>query len=461
MDKKVVIVGAGPAGISAATELAKFGVHTTVIDEAPKAGGVIYRGPLRKTHDLPHLDTKLKKAMDKLQEDYRSNASYIDLKTQTKVLGPLADRTLLTSHDGKLSQIDYDYLLLATGCQERSIPFPGWQLPGVMLLGAIQLQLKSGLVRPGKKLVITGTGPLLILVACQLHKAGCQIDAIYEAAKFSSIAKETLAILNRPQQALDGLSMMLYLKQHDISLHYGWGLVKAEGEGQLQQVTVAPYDDNWCPDHSQAVKHNVDTLGVGYGFAARSQLAQLIGLEIQYDHMSGAIPCVDEWQRSSQENIYCAGDSAKIAGADAAALEGKIAAKAIASELEKLGRLDAQQYISAMRKRLARLYRFREAFDHVGYRELGLLSLPEEDTVICRCEQVKRKAIDEAIQQGCKDIVTLKMRTRITMGDCQGKTCAHYCYDRLKKEGLAAEQGMVRPRFPLDPIPFSALEEKS
>lgn len=460
MTKKIVIVGAGPAGMSAAIELAELGIHTTVIEEAPKAGGVIYRGAWRKTADMPHLDEKLTSAMEQLQNDYRSKASFIELKTHTKVLGPLGSNRLLVTHDNKLSEVEYDHLLLSTGCQERSIPFPGWQLPGVMLLGAIQLQLKSGLVRPGNKVVIAGSGPLLLLVACQLHKAGCQVEAIYEAAKLSSIAKETLAMLNRPQQVLDGLSIMWYLKQHNITLQYGWGLVKAKGMNQLNEVTVAPYDENWQPDHSKTITHTVDTLGVGYGFASRSQLASLIGVNTQYDHMSGVIPLVDDWQRSSQENIFCAGDGVKVAGADAAVLEGKIAAKAIAYEVGKLGLANAEKYISALRRQLSRLYRFRQAFDNAGFRELGLLSLPEEDTIICRCEQVKKKVIDEAISQGCRDIVTLKMRTRVTMGDCQGKTCSHYCYDRLKKEGLNQDHGLVRPRFPLDPIPFAALEEE-
>ncbi|UTV30613.1 NAD(P)/FAD-dependent oxidoreductase [Photobacterium atrarenae] len=461
MAKKVVIVGAGPAGMSAATALAKFGIHTTVLEEAPKAGGVIYRGPWRKTLDMPHLDEKLQNSIDKIQQDYQRHAALIELRTQTRVLGPLGDNNLLITHDHQLSTTEYDQLVLATGCQERSVPFPGWQLPGVMLLGGIQLQLKSGLVRPGNKVVIAGTGPLLVLVACQLHKAGCQVEAICEAAKFSAIAKETLAILNRPQQALDGLSMMWYLKQHKIPLHYGWGLVKASGDKQLNEVTIAPYDEQWVPDHDRAVTYTVDTLGVGYGFSARSQLAQLMGLDVVYDHMSGAIPTTDDWQRSSVGGVFCAGDSVKLAGADAAMLEGRITAQAIAAELGKQSHSEAEQQIHAMRRQLSRLYRFRQAFDTAGYRELGLLSLPDEDTVICRCEQVKRRAIDEAIAQGCRDIVTLKMRTRVTMGDCQGKTCAHYCYDRLKKEGYNQEQSLVRPRFPLDPIPFAALEDNA
>ncbi|EFP96421.1 NAD(P)/FAD-dependent oxidoreductase [Vibrio caribbeanicus] len=459
MKNEVVIVGGGPAGMSAASELSSFDIVSTVLDEAPKVGGVIYRGPWRKTESLPHLDEKLTGAISRLQQDYINNTQFIHFKSQTRVLGPIGDQQLLIAKDNNLSTVDYDYLLLATGCQERAIPFPGWELPGVMLLGAIQLQIKSGLVRPGNKVLIAGTGPLLVLVACQLHKAGCKIEAIYEACEFSALAKESLAILNRPQQALDGLSMMWYLKKHKIPLRYGWGIVNAEGENQVHRATVAPYNKDWEPDVSQAVEHKVDTVGIGYGFSARSQLAQLIGLDVVYDYMNGTIPITDDYQNSSNSRVYCAGDSAKIAGADAAMLEGKIAAWAIANKIGKLTDAELERKVKTARKTLARFYRFRKGFDNSSYRKLGLLSLPKAETIICRCEQIKREAIDDAIAQGCRDIVTLKMRTRITMGDCQGKVCSHYCYDRLSKEGFEEEQGLVRPRFPLDPIPFSILEE--
>ncbi|GHB45961.1 hydrogen cyanide synthase subunit HcnB [Pseudovibrio japonicus] len=458
MTDNVVIVGAGPAGSSAAVELAKHGIQTTVIDEAPKEGGVIYRGPWRKTPDMPHLDEKLIATMDMLKQAYQTHSSFIDLQTQTRVLGPLSTNSLLISKNNELSIVEYDQLILATGCQERSVPFPGWHLPGVMLLGGIQLQLKSGLVRPGHKVVIAGTGPLLVLVACQLSKAGCDVLGVYEAAKFSDIAKEALALLNRPQQALNGLSMMWYLKKMDIPIHYGWGLVEATGDGQVNEVTVAPYDYEWTPDHSQAVTLSTDTLGVGYGFTARSQLAQLIGLDVEYDHMSGTIPKVDEWQRSSNTGVFCAGDSAKIAGADAAMIEGTIAALAVTCDRGKLDHSAAERKLIPLRRKLTRQYRFRQGFDSSGYRKMGLLTLPKNDTIICRCEKVEKQAIDAAIAQGTRDIVTLKMRTRVTMGDCQGKICSPYCYDRLKHEGFSQDQGLVRPRFPLDPIPFAAME---
>lgn len=458
MAHKIVIVGAGPSGISAANELARQGLPCTVLDESPKIGGVIYRGAWRQTANMPHLDEKLKASMAKLHREYETYSSAIKLNTNTRILGPSTKNNLLLIQDEKLSNIEYQHLVLATGCQERSIPFPGWQLPGVMLLGGIQLQLKSGLVRPGHKVAIVGTGPLLILVACQLHKAGCDLVGIYEAASFNSFAHETLAMLNRPQLVLDGLSMMLYLKKHHISLNYGWGIVNAEGENQLSQVTIAPYDQDWNADLSQSRTLTVDTLGVGYGFVARSQLMQLMALDMEYDHMNGVIPKVDSWQRSSVSNIYCVGDSARLAGADAAIIEGIIAAKAIAVAVGYADPVTINKEMQALRKTLCRFYRFRQGFDNAGYRKTGLVALPDENTIICRCERVKKKDIDKAISQGCKDIITLKMRTRVTMGDCQGKTCSHYCYDRIAIETRSNVLSLIRPRFPLDPIPFAAME---
>jgi hydrogen cyanide synthase HcnB len=461
MGNKIVIVGGGPAGLSAATELATYGLKSVVIDEAPKLGGVIYRGPWRNTDSLPHLDGKLKSAIDSIQNDYKRHFGYINFLSSTRVLGPDGVNGLLVNSQDKLSVVNYDHLIIATGCQERSIPFPGWSLPGVMLLGGIQLQLKSGLVRPGKSVVITGTGPLILLVACQLHKAGCEVVGVCEAAKFSELSKEFFSMVNRPLQLLNGLSIMLYLKKTGILVKYGWGIVEARGmHNEVNEVVIAPYNEKWQPEKTKSVSLKADVLGVGYGFTARSQLGQLLGIKMSYDHLCGVIPETDEWQQSSKDDVYCAGDCAKIAGADAASVEGKITATVIASKLGKLSNIDAQAKIEKYRKTLRRFYDFRKAFDNISYRQLSLVDLADPETIVCRCENVKKKSIDKAIEEGCRDIVTIKMRTRITMGDCQGKTCSAYCYDLLEKESYSPDEILVRPRFPLDPIPFLSLKDK-
>ncbi|CAH0536070.1 NAD(P)/FAD-dependent oxidoreductase [Vibrio marisflavi] len=460
MSNRIVIVGAGPAGISAATTLSKNGFKSVIIDENPIAGGVIYRGPLREVNDMPHLDEPLQKAIVEQKRKLAEHQHNIEIRMSTRVQGPVGPNSLLLSKEGKLSTLEYEHLILATGCQERSIPFPGWQLPGVMLTGGIQLHLKSGFVKPGKRAVIVGSGPLLVLVACQLHHAGVDVAGVYEATELKDLSKEAVALLNRPQVLLNGVSMMGYLRRHNIPFKYGWGIVKAEGNESLERVAVAPYNSSWEPDTDKIEWIDTDTLGVGYGFSARSQLAQLMGVETELDDIGGVIPVTNEYQRSSIDNIYCAGDSVKLAGADVAMLEGEIAAHSILMNIEPELTASSNTHIKRLWKRRARYYRFRGAFDRANQRKAGLLSLPSDDTVICRCEQVKKRDIDEAFAEGCKDVITLKMRTRVSMGDCQGKTCCHYLYDRFNQEGLKEGAGTFRPRFPLDPIPFSAMEDE-
>lgn len=460
MSENIVIVGAGPAGMSIAATLSAFDIQSTVIDESPKAGGVIYRGPWRATQAMPHLDENLQKNIALQQALVAEHRHNVELLTETRVLGPLTGSQLLLSRHDRLFTQDFDYLFLATGCQERSIPFPGWQLPGVMLAGGIQLQLKSGLVRPGRQAVITGTGPLLILLACQLLRSGIDVKGVYDAASFSEMSKEVVALLNRPQIALEGLSLLAYLRLHQVPVNYGWGIVKAKGSTSLERVAVAPYNSNWEADQQKIQWIDADLLGVGYGFVSRSQLAQLMDLELRMDEFSGLIPVTDAYQRSSRRNIFCAGDSARFAGADVAIVEGQIAALALVAERYPDKAADLKERFTELQRTLKRFYRFRGAFDRVNQRKKGLLNLPDAETVICRCEQVKRSDIDKAIAEGCRDSVSLKMRTRVTMGDCQGKTCSHYCYDRLANEGFHSEQGLFRVRFPLDPVPFAAMESE-
>ncbi|KZN53994.1 NAD(P)/FAD-dependent oxidoreductase [Pseudoalteromonas luteoviolacea] len=457
----VVIIGGGPSGTAAAAMLGKYQIPSIVIDEAPKIGGVIYRGPLRRTTSLPHLDDNLQRAMSALRTRYESNRDCIDLKLLTRVLGPEGKQQLLLSENGELTTQSYSELILATGCHERSVPFPGWQLPGVMLLGGVQLQIKSGLVKPGAKMALVGTGPLLPLVACQLHKAGVNVVGVYEASSFNKLAKEAVALLNKPKLTLSGLSMMGYLKKHQIPFYYGYGIVNAQGNESLERITVAPYDDNWQADRRRSHLIEVDAIGVGYGFVARTQLAMLLGIEHKYTKVSGYIPELDDNFLSNQNNMYVVGDSSGLLGADAAICEGQIAALNIALKRGAVTASVALNEKNKIMRRHGRISRFRFGFDRFSERQSGILNLAQDDTVVCRCEQTTKKQLDDAIQQGVKDLTTLKMRTRIGMGDCQGKTCSSYALDLLHQAGhnQNPKTGVIKPRFPLDPIPFTFMEE--
>lgn len=453
-----VIVGSGPAGLSAAIQLAKHNVKCVLIDEASKVGGVVYRGPLRSGVSLEYLGDKYKNAMESLHSEYRRRRGLIQERLNSRVIGVEDNERLIILNDrDDLLEVPFSQLVLATGCHERSVPFPGWTLPGVMLLGGMQLQLKSSAVKPAGPVVIVGTGPLLPLVACQLCKAGVEVAGVFEIGTFNSFTAEVIALLNKPQLLLDGLSMLAWLRQRGVPVHYGWSIIEARGQDELAEVVVAPYDNDGHPERSRAMIIAARTLACGYGFLPRAQLSQLMGLEHAYRDDGTLAPVANDALRTQHQNIYIAGDLAGIKGGEAALLQGAIAAVGILEQrgvLTPIGADSERQYLHA---RLLRNIRFRAAFNRISMRGADLLlRLPREDTLICRCENVTRAQIDTAINQGMRDLVSLKMRTRISMGDCQGKMCIGYCVDRLRQLTRLIDVGWTRPRFPLEPIPFGA-----
>ena len=459
MSVRPVIVGGGSAGMAAAIELAGEGVGCVLIDEASRPGGVVYRGPLRAGVDLGYLGARYSKALSALHAEFAACAEHVDLRLNSRVVGGDEHSLMVLDEHERLQPVAYEQLVLAAGCHERNVPFPGWTLPGVILLGGLQLQIKSNVVKPLGSTLIAGTGPLLPLVACQLHAAGAKVAGVYEACAFNRIARESLALMNKPQLFLDGLSMLAYLKLHGIPMHYGWGVVEARGEGELSEVSVAPYDQAWKADLSRVQRESVQTLAVGYGFIPRTQLSQQLGLAHGFSADGYLRAECNVWQQSSLPHIHLAGDMAGIRGGEAAMLTGRLAAVSI---LQQRGVLDAAQAIERRERylgQLAGIKRFRSGVERYTARGPAQIELPQADTVICRCEQVTRSAIDLALEQGVQDMAGLKMRTRVSMGDCQGRMCVGYCSDRLRAATGRADVGWLRPRFPVDPVPFSAFKD--
>jgi hydrogen cyanide synthase HcnB len=455
----VVIIGAGPAGISAAVQLAKAGVRSVVIDENPRAGGVVYRGPSRPGAQANHLEEKWKERVAELQSALEEHAESIDLRLNTQVLGPMhgvARLALLENHHTTYT-VDANRMILCTGCYEWTAPFPGWTLPGVMAVGGVQLQIKNGLVKPGQRAVLVGTGPLLLVAARQMHLSGIEVLGVYEAGRRLDLVKNILALLKNNPLLIEGLDYIAYLEKARIPLRYGWGIVETRGKDRVEEVVVAPYDKEWRPNRQKELVVAADLLATEHGLIPRTQLAQLLGVEHTNCHDIGLKPVTDPWGRTSREGIYVAGDAGGVYGAQAAVESGRLAALAYLVDAGRLSSTDAEREARPAAKRLSSYIAFRDAFDSFSKVRPGLLDLPSPDTLVCRCENVTRGQVDEVLASGVQDITTVKMTTRAGMGDCQGKICSGYLYAYLRDKLQRQDVGQLRPRFPLALVTLGAL----
>lgn len=461
---KIGIIGAGPAGINAAIQLAKFGLRSTIIDENPSLGGAIFRQPQNVKNNTVLNTDKTKQRFQKLLKQFEKYKEHFSFLFESEVVGTFeSEQEVALLRNGKLERYKFDKLIINTGCFERAQPFPGWTLPGVMSVGGAQLQVKSGLVKPGQNIVLVGTGPLLLLAATQLHKSGVKVKGVFEAGRRIDLIKELPMLLSNIPLLIDGLKYLQYLKASNVPVKFGWGIVEALGEKEITHVKVAPFDKKWRPIIPQAKTIETDCLGVEYGFVSRSELTQLLECNCKYMEQSGGlVPIVDEWQRSSKAGIYVAGDSVGVYGSEAAEEEGKIAALGCLIDCEIINVVEASKASKRNRRIISKLIEFRQAFEKFSELRPGLLDLPRADTTICRCEDVKLESISNAINQGVNDMITLKMVTRIGMGDCQGKMCGSFCHEYLKnKTGRSSKEiGSLKPRFPLAPVPFSALLDR-
>ncbi|WP_196893800.1 NAD(P)/FAD-dependent oxidoreductase [Aureivirga marina] len=460
-NKTISIIGAGPAGLSAAIQLAEYGIKSTIYDENPKIGGAIFKQPEKglKNHPLKDETTFIK--AKKLFDQFENHKSDITLSMNTEVLGvfPLTNEIGI-AQDGVFRKISDTSLIVSTGCYERAQPFPGWTLPGIMSVGGLQLQVKCGTVKPGHKAALIGTGPLLLVAAKQLHMSGVDVVAVVEAGKRKQLVSKAFNMIANKSLLKEGVDYVNYLKKHNIPMYYGHGVVSASGDGQVQKVVVAPVDDKWYPNKEKSFELEVDCIGIQYGYVPRIQFTDLLQCENSFDkHLGGSFPQVDKWQRTTIEGVYSAGDNSGVYGADVAMLEGRLAALGYLIDTRVITESEATQIAAPLIKEAQRYKKFQHSFhDFSGLKE-GLLSLPEEDTIICRCENIKRSEIDRAIEAGVEEMPDLKINTRVGMGDCQGKMCGSFCREYLAHKNHKKEEDVMglKPRFPLAPIAFESI----
>ncbi|PZU92731.1 MAG: FAD/NAD(P)-binding oxidoreductase [Chelatococcus sp.] len=456
----LVVVGAGPAGLSAAARAAELGLSVLLADENPAPGGQIYRA----------ITTTPVQNRAILGEDYWRGSGIVARFERSKAvyaagctvwsLGPSDTDPASDSFEiglslgGKARMIAASQVILATGAQERPFPIPGWTLPGVMTAGAAQIALKGAGIVPAGRTVIAGCGPLLYLLAAQLAAAGSEIVAVLDTTPRANWAKALAAFpdfLRSPYLA-KGLKLMAATRRRLRFVSGVTGLA-AGGEGRLVSVTAQR------GGASETIA--CDTLLLHQGVIPGVNLSNAAGCAHDFDETQHAfVPRLDAWFASSVAGIAIAGDGAGIGGAESAALRGEIAAFDAARRLGRLSPAERDRQAAPIRADLERCLRGRRFLDLL-YRPAPQFLAPRDDaTIVCRCEEVTAGQIrDAATRLGVTGPNQMKAFLRCGMGPCQGRLCGPTVVELIAQARgtTPAEVGYYRLRPPVKPVTLAEL----
>ncbi len=458
---RVIVVGAGPAGLAAAERLAGEGIRALVLDEGPVPGGKFLALPpgadavsRRCLHPLRRLGESL---LERLRE------AGTEIACGSQVLGMFGGpphRVVIDSGRGKIREVEGDLVILATGARERFLPFRGWELPGVMATGAIQLLLKQSAMIPTGPILVGGSGPLPLAVAAQIAAAGSVVSAVFDLGA----PKRSLGLLRyvprQPVQALKAAWYVISLLARGIPLRHRVRILEARGRRGLETVVSARVDGRGNPLPGTEREERADVLAVGFGLVPNIELAAQAGCRLVHEPaLGGWIVAVDDEMQTSVPAVYAVGESSGIGGAEKAFVEGRMAAEAV---LHRLERIPERVYLS---RRKALAGKRRRTLEYARWIN-GLSQVPEpyyaglaDETLVCRCEGVTLGAVRKEIQRGATSVNAVKRATRSTMGDCQGRLCAPIIMDLLATfAGPGAFPGASPSvRFPVKPVTLEAL----
>jgi len=463
---EIAVVGAGPAGIEATLSAAAAGASVALVDRQARPGGQYYKqagSGLEWKGERGRRDEEGRALLDRLasMENVRR---YHD--TLVWGLFPAGDGRWLLTLRGPAApyRLRAAAVILATGAYDRVIPFPGWTLPGVVTAGAAQTLLECQGVLPGRRILVSGSGPLLLTVAAGLARAGADVVAVLEAAwpKPTDLWSLARAMPGQGDRLLEGGEAWLTLRAAGVPYHLGAAVTAAAGDGEVSGATFARLDGTGRPVSGSERKVAVDTIVVGYGFLSASRLTRLAGCQHDFrPEAGGYVPRRDMRMETTQPGIFAAGDGAGVGGAELSRIEGRVAGVAAAW---RVGRLDASGAAGALDSEGRALWRERRFAHRLG--ELfcprpGLYSLLGDETVICRCEEVTQGAIRKAAAAGAGTINEVKGLTRAGMGNCQGRICEETVARLLAHErGVgAAEVGCFTVRPPIYPLTVAELAE--
>ncbi len=450
----LIVLGAGPAGITAALTAAQHQLSVALFDENPEAGGQVYRAPAFRREGKSQNETKAGDDLRKQLAD--SNISLFMGHQVWSVTGDFRVDALGPSGSACYTS---RLLLVASGTTERVVPFEGWTLPGVIGLAAATLLLKSQHTLPGQKTLVAGCGPLLAAVAGGVLKAGGQVAAIADIAGKLAWAKTLPAMLRRSDILRQSAGYGLPILRSATPVYSRHTLVRvSEQDGQLL-AELAPCDTAGRPVSGPRRKLLVDCITVGHGLTPATEITRLLDARHHYSRQSGGfVATIDDNGQTSRPRLFAAGDCTGIYGAAAAVRQGVLVGLACVSEIA-----GADNTLQQARQQALREW---QNVCHFGRKMAELMALREghtdsiaADTIVCRCEDVTRACIESACDAGAGDVNQLKAWTRCGMGPCQGRSCGDIAAEILARHRKISreEAGIFSPRTPLRPLTISQL----
>ncbi|MGW3954215.1 FAD-dependent oxidoreductase [Streptomyces sp. NPDC004752] len=434
----VLVIGAGPAGLAAALAARRAHARVVLLDASGVLGGQFWRHPPAgssavDSRALQHrwaTFTALRRALTEDPDCEIVTGAQVWAVDRRDTM-PLVVHTLVGPADGgdrRRRVFEPRALVLATGAHERTLPFPGWDLPGVHTAGAAQAMAKGEGVAVGKRVLVAGTGPFLLPVAAGLIHVGARVVGVVEASDWRRIARGWLPRPHRmgPRDLMAKSAELggyvRALAAHRVPCRTGAAVLAAHGDNRVRAVTVARIADDWTPRQGTGWRVDVDAVCVGHGFVPRTEIAISAGCALAAD---GSVR-VDAEQRTSVPGVYAAGEITGIGGADLALAEGAAAGRAAA------GRAGGSAEVTRHRAFADRMHRAH------GIRP-GWKSWVDDSTIICRCEEVTAGQLRAvlAATETC-GLRSLKLSSRAGLGICQGRICGRNVEDLL-------------PDTPLDP----------
>ncbi|WP_325919800.1 FAD/NAD(P)-binding oxidoreductase [Pseudomonas frederiksbergensis] len=439
----LIIIGAGPAGMSAALEARSQGLSVVVLDEQASPGGQIYRQVLQADGRSRAVLGEDYYAGAELAADFMGcGARYLPNAAIWQVTPQREVHYLV---EGQARILQGRHLLIATGALERPMPIPGWTLPGVMTAGAGQILLKSSAMVPAGPVVLAGCGPLFYLLAVQYLRAGIVIDALVDTSHRRDLLKAWRAIpgaLQGWRDLLKGARLLVELKRAGIRHFRGAAHLRIEGADRARALSF----------DSEGQHHRVpaELILLHQGVVPHTQISRSLRLEHDWSASQLCwVPRRNGFGESSAAGIFIAGDGGAIGGAKVARLEGQLAALAIAGR---------HGQAHGVRKALRRARAARPLIDAL-YRPPAEHCVPADDVMVCRCEEVSAGDIRRYVDLGCLGPNQTKAFGRCGMGPCQGRQCGLSVTQIIAAHRRVppAEVGYYRIRPPLKPITLAQL----